>query len=100
MGRSGRMGSRFRVGLVLRGGRRLRGDRRVGLEGKAVVLRTMPTSQNRDMGHPVLWLGGKMVVLRTITHPLPKAQRMGHPVLCLVLSPVLWGVESWRRASE
>jgi hypothetical protein len=22
----------------------------------AVVLRTMPTSQNRDMGHPLLWL--------------------------------------------
>ena len=21
-------------------------------------VRTMPTSQNRDMGHPVLWLGG------------------------------------------
>jgi hypothetical protein len=23
--------------------------------GGTVVLRTMPTSQNRDMGHPVLW---------------------------------------------
>jgi hypothetical protein len=26
----------------------------MSLEGRAVVLRTIPTSQNRDMGHPIL----------------------------------------------
>ncbi len=32
-----------------------------GLECETVVLRTMPTSQNRDMGHPEL---GLVLVLR------------------------------------
>ena len=31
--------------------------RSYALVWSAVVLRTMPTSQNRDMGHPVWWLG-------------------------------------------
>ena len=40
-------------------------------------VRTMPTSQNRDMGHPVLWLGGGLR-----SHPFhPTSKAGGDPGL-------------------
>jgi hypothetical protein len=47
---------------------------------KTVVLRTMPTSQNRDRGHPVLWQARKTVVLRTMpVEADPNGKAAGDP---------------------
>jgi len=60
---------------------------------KTVVLRTMPTSQNRDMGHPVLGQAlEKMVVLRTMpTLARIKPREDGAPELWAGTEVVLGG---------
>src|SRR4030088_2655185 len=77
------MGWLFRVTSVFRGGRRLRRGRRVGQEGRAVSLRSMPTHQNRCMGHPVLWLVRRPVLW------------VGGPGLCGVVRGGGGGGEKW-----